>query len=153
MCLCITGQIIVNCHWKSFPVVFAGSLVKSFGFTGEIFWLLLLCGQVFLGPRSSSWVLAMKCATGRREVYSMQIMLQQLLLCIGPSVSCWLPKCHRQPCFCLSLCPLPCPVLFSEVGWLLMAPSRQRAPLCDSSAGPGREPGTTRRGGDGLESI
>lgn len=76
----------------------------------------------------------------------MQIMLQQLLLCIGPSVSCWLPKCHRQPCFCLSLCPLPCPVLFSEVGWLLMALSRQRAPLCDSSTGPGREPGTTRRG-------
>lgn len=102
---------------------------------------------MFLGPRSSSWVLTMKCATGRREVYSMQIMLQQLLLCIGPSVSCWLPKCHRQPCFCLSLCPLPCPVLFSEVGWLLMAPSRQRAPLCDSSAGPGREPGTTRREG------
>lgn len=32
-------------------------------------------------------VLTMKCATGRREVYSEQIMLQQLLLCVGPSVS------------------------------------------------------------------
>lgn len=102
------------------------SLAATFVYVFPI-WAVLLRRQVFLGSCSCSLVLTMKCATGRREVYSVQITLQQLLHCIGPSVSCWLPKCHRQPCFCLSLCPLPCPVLFSEVRWLLMALSRQRA--------------------------
>lgn len=125
----------------------------------QLFWLrvspvlvALLCGQVFPGSRSCSWVLTMKCATGRREVYSMQIMLQQLLLCAGPSVSCWLPKCHRQPCFCLSLCPLPCPVLLSEVRWLLMALSRQRAHSVTAPRGRAwslGQPGKAGEGGGG----
>lgn len=128
------------------------SLATSFVYVFPI-WAVLLCRQVFLGSRSCSWVLPMKCATGRRDVYSVQIMLQQLFHCIGPSVSCWLPKCHRQPCFCLSLCPLPCPVLFSEVRWLLMAPSRQRSHSVTAPRGRARRLGQPGVGGWNRERI
>lgn len=85
-------------------------------------------------------------------LYSMQItlpILQQLLLCVGPSVSCWLPKCLRQPCFCLRLCPLPCPAHISEVRWLLMAVPRQRAHFVATLKGQGR--GQGRLGGVSRE--
>lgn len=52
----------------------------------------LCASRVFLGSRSCLRVLAMTSTSGGRGgLYSMQItlpVLQQLLLCVGPSVSC-----------------------------------------------------------------
>lgn len=95
----------------------------------------------------------LKCKGKVREVYvlcwSRSPSFSSSFLCVGPSVSCWLPKCLRQPCFCLRLCPLPCPAHISEVRWLLMAGSRQRAHSVATLPGQTRGQGQPVEGGGG----
>lgn len=124
---------------------------------------MLMCIPCVSGLQTWLRVLAVTRTSAREwGLYSMQITLampQQLLLCIGPSVSCWLPKCLRQPCFCPRLCLLPCPAHFSEVRWLLMAVSRQRAHSVATLRGHARgwgQPGAGlggRRKGGGTERV